>query len=70
MSLINCLISSFCNLKLYIKYKLINHIVNNIRLTQNLTCALRVYRICNSMVRFTKYVVMFILLSKSTFGRL
>ena len=34
-------IISFCNLKLYIKYKLIDHMVNNIWLTQNLTCVLR-----------------------------
>ena len=34
--------ASFCNLKLYIKYKLIDHILNNIQLTQNLTCVLRV----------------------------
>ena len=33
--------ASFCNLKLYTKYKLIDHIVNDIRLTQNLTCVLR-----------------------------
>ena len=30
----------FYNLKLYIKYKLIDHIVNNIQLTQNLTYVL------------------------------
>ena len=36
------LIASFCNLKLCTKYKLIDHIVNDIRLTQNLTCVLRV----------------------------
>ena len=55
---------SFCNLKLYTKYKLINHIVNNLRLIQNLTCVLRAKRIYNSMFRFSKYVVIFILLSK------
>ena len=31
----------FCNLKLCIKYELINHLVNNIQLTQNLTYVLR-----------------------------
>ena len=31
---------SFCSLKLCIKYKFIDYIVNNIRLTQNLTCIL------------------------------
>ena len=38
---INIIISSFCNLKLYIKNKLINQIVNNIRFEQNLICILR-----------------------------
>ena len=37
----NCLNCMFCSLKLCIKYKLINHIVKNIRLTQNLPCILR-----------------------------
>ena len=64
MLLINCLIISFCNLKLCIKYKLIDHIINNIRLTHNLTCVLRVQKTYNSTVRFSKYVVMFILFSK------
>ena len=41
MSSINYLIASFCNLKLCIKYKLIDDIVNNIILTQNLTCVLK-----------------------------
>ena len=39
MSSINCLI---CNLKLCIKYKIIDHVANNIRLIQNLACVLRV----------------------------
>ena len=39
---VSCLNCKFCNLKLYIKYKLIDYIVNNIWLTQNLTCILRV----------------------------
>ena len=30
ISSINCLNLKFCSLKLYIKYKLIDHIVNNI----------------------------------------
>ena len=45
-------------------YKFVDHIINNIWLTQNLTCILRAQRTCNSMVRFSKYVVIFILLSK------
>ena len=61
---INYLNCKFYSLKLWIKYKLINHIVNNIRLTQNLTCILRTCWTCNLMVRFSKYVVTFILLSK------
>ena len=46
-----------------IKYKFIHHIVNNIRLTQNLTHVLRAWRTRNLIVWFSKYVVMFILLS-------
>ena len=46
------------------KYKLIDYIVNKIQLTQNLTCILRVWRICNLIVRFLKYIELFILLSK------
>ena len=42
MSSINCLNCIFFSLKLCIKYKLINHIVNNIWLTQNLTYVLKV----------------------------
>ena len=38
-----------------------DHIVNNIQLTQNLVCVLKAHRICNSTVRFSKYVVIFIL---------
>ena len=46
------------------KYKIIHYIVNNIRLTQKLTCVLRAYKICNSTVRFSKYAIIFILLSE------
>ena len=35
------IISNFCNLKLYIKNKLIDQIVNNIRFERNLICMLR-----------------------------
>ena len=35
-------------------HKLINHIVNNIRLTQNLTYILRALITCNSIIRFSK----------------
>ena len=51
-------LQSFYSLKFWIKYKLIDYIVNDIRLTQNLTY------VCNSKVKFSKYVVIFILLSK------
>ena len=43
-------------------YIFIDHIVNNIRLTQNLTCILKMYKKYNSKVRFSKYVIMYILL--------
>ena len=56
--------ASFCSLKLCIKYKLVGYIVNNIQLTQNLTCILRAYRICNLTIIFSKYVVKFILFCK------
>ena len=71
------LIPSFCGLKLCIIYalyflkkklciiyKLIDYIISNIWLIQNLACVLRACSTCNSTVRFSKYVVMFILLSK------
>ena len=51
----------FCSLKSCIENKFIDHIVNNIQLTQNLTCVLRAW---NSTVRFSKYVLIFILLCK------
>ena len=38
---INIIISSFCNLKLYIKNKLIDQIVNNIQFEPNLIYMLR-----------------------------
>ena len=40
INFLNC--KFFCSLKLCIKYNLIDHIVNNIRLAQNLTYELRV----------------------------
>ena len=46
------------------KYKHIDHIVNNIQLIQNLTYVLKVKKKCNLTIRFSKYLVMFILLSK------
>ena len=38
----NVKISSFCDLKLCIKNKFIDRIVNNIRIERNLTCILRI----------------------------
>ena len=64
MSLINFLNCKFLYFKSMHKYKLIDYIVNNIQLIQNLTCVLRAQRKYNLTVRFSKYVVMFILLSK------
>ena len=42
MSSINCLKYKFLKSKIMHKKKIIYHIVNNIRLVQNLTCVLRV----------------------------
>ena len=39
-----------------------NQIVNNIRLTQNLTLLLRTQRIYNSTVKILNYIVMLIIL--------
>ena len=50
MSLTNCLNSSFCNLKLYIKYYFMNQMVNYIWLASKL----RIYRTCNLTTRFLK----------------
>ena len=52
---INCLNDKFCSLKLCIKYKFVDYIVNNIRLIQNLTDILWVYKTYNSTLRFSKY---------------
>ena len=51
MSSINCLNSSFCSLKYYIKDEFMDHMVNNIQLA----CLLSIYRACNSMVGFLIY---------------
>ena len=64
MSSINYLNLSFYSLKLCIKYELINYIVNNIQLTQNLTCVLRAERTCNPMIKSSKYVAILMILSK------
>ena len=42
----------------------IDHRVNSIQLAQNLICVLRVQRIYNSMVSFSKYVTMLIFLKE------
>ena len=41
-----------------------DHIVNNIQLSQNLTYILKAQRTYNLMVRFSKYVVILMILSK------
>ena len=40
-----------------------NHTVNNIQLSQNLTYILRAQKTYNLMVKFSKYVVMLMILS-------
>ena len=55
ISSINCLNSSFCSLKYCIKYEFIDRIVNNIWSVTKLACMLKIYRICNPTVRFSKY---------------
>ena len=54
-SSINCLNSSFCSLKWYIKDEFKYQKVNYIRLAWKLACMLRTYRICNPMIGFPKY---------------
>ena len=54
----------FFYLKLYIKYKHVDYIINNIQLIQNLICILKAYSTCNPIVKILKYVVMLIILSK------
>ena len=45
-------------------HNLIDHIRNYIWFIENLTCVLKVQRTCNSSIRFSKYIIIFILLSK------
>ena len=45
-------------------HNLIDHIRNYIWFIENLTYVLKVQRTCNSSIRFSKYIIMFILLSK------
>ena len=52
---INCLNSSVCSSKQYIKNVFMEEMVNNIQLAWKLACILKTYRICNPMVRFPKY---------------
>ena len=54
----------FFGLKLCIIYNLIDNMLNNIWLTQNLTCVLKACRTCNLTIKSSKYVITFILLSK------
>ena len=55
MSSINCLNSSFSSLKLCIKDEFIDQMVNYIRLIWKQACILRIYRICDPTVGFSKY---------------
>ena len=52
--------SSFYYLKSCVKNKFINQIVNNIIRTQNMTYVLKIKRIFNPMIKFSKFVVMLI----------
>ena len=51
MSSIDYLNYKFFSLKLCIKYKFINHVINNIWLIQNLTYLLRAKRACNLSIQ-------------------
>ena len=55
---------SFCSLKLFMKNKFMDQIVNNIHLVWNLTCVLKKKKNMHSMVTFSKYVVLLIFLVK------
>ena len=55
MSSINCLNSSFCNLKLHIKDEFKDQMVNYTQLTWKLACMLRENRKCDPTVGFSKY---------------
>ena len=52
---INCLNSSFCNLKYYIKYEFMDQMVNYIWLACKLAYISISYKTCNSKVEFSKY---------------
>ena len=52
---INCLNSSFCNLKYCIKYEFMDQMVNNIWLAWKLAYMSISYKTCNSNVEFSKY---------------
>ena len=70
MSSINCLNSSFCNLKLHIKDEFKDQMVNYTQFTWKLACMLRTYRKCNPMVEFSKYKFNNKLLDGVTFFRI
>ena len=55
MPSINCLNSSFCNLKYYIKYEFMDQMVNYIWLAWKLAYISISYKTCNSNVEFSKY---------------
>ena len=52
----NVKISSFYNLKLYIKNKFIDRIVGNIRFEWNLMCMLRTQRSWNLTIKILKFI--------------
>ena len=55
MSSINCLNSSFCSLKYWIKNEFVDQMVKNNWLTWILICMFRTYRTCNSTMKFLIY---------------
>ena len=55
MSSINCLNSSFCNIKKRIKHEFKDQMLNYIWLAWKLACMLRTYRKCDPTVGFLKY---------------
>ena len=67
MSSINCLNSSFCSLKWWIKDEFKYQMVNYIQLAMKLVYMLRTYKTCNSMIKFSKYEFNNKLLSRVTF---
>ena len=52
----NVKISKFCDLKLYIKNKFIDRIINKIQFKRNLICMLRIWEIWNSTIKILNFI--------------